>query len=50
MSFGVMVTKRDLVVAGFAPQVSLRATRTRSNAAFHDTTKTDLDIRLVKEF
>ncbi len=50
LSFGVTVTKRDLVVAGFAPQVSLRATRTRSNAAFHDTTKTDLDIRLVKEF
>jgi hypothetical protein len=49
-SIGVTMTKRDLTLAGFAPQLSLRHTRTLSNAAFHDTTRTEADLRFVQEF
>ena len=49
-SVGVTVIKRDFTLAGFAPQVSLRHTRTRSNAAFNDTTRTEADLRFVQEF
>ncbi|MBP0482737.1 surface lipoprotein assembly modifier [Sagittula salina] len=50
LQLGLTLTKRDLVVMGFAPQVSLTSKRNRSNAAFHDTTKHALDIRFTRDF
>ncbi|WP_407493091.1 surface lipoprotein assembly modifier [Pseudooceanicola sp. MF1-13] len=47
---GLTVTKRDLVVAGFAPQVSVSYQRNQSNAAFNDTSRGLVDVRLTREF
>ncbi|MGR3501521.1 surface lipoprotein assembly modifier [Pseudaestuariivita sp.] len=44
------LTKRDLVVAGFAPQMTLRTQRNKSNAAFNDTSSSSVDLRLTRDF
>ena len=50
LELSATLTKRDFEIGGFAPQVTLRRTRTQSNAAFADITKNDVEIRLVREF
>jgi len=47
---GLTVTKRDFVVAGFAPQMSVSYQRNKSNAAFNDTSRALIDFRLTREF
>ncbi|WP_116084663.1 surface lipoprotein assembly modifier [Tropicimonas sp. IMCC34011] len=44
------LTKRDVVIAGFAPQITLTHSRNRSNAAFDDTRATTAEVRLTRDF
>lgn len=46
----LVLTKRDLSFGGLAPQLRYQFERNRSNAAFHDTTRHDLELRLTREF
>ncbi|MAS06658.1 MAG: hypothetical protein CL534_18500 [Ahrensia sp.] len=45
-----VVTKRDFSFAGFAPQLFYRFERNVSNAAFEDTARHEIDLRLTRDF
>jgi outer membrane protein len=49
-SAGLTLTKRDLNLFGFAPQVSYNYTRNFSNLEIYDTENHAVDLRLTKEF
>lgn len=46
----IVLTKRDLNFAGFAPQLAYTFERNVSNAAFYDTTRHDVELRWTKDF
>ncbi|EKF40890.1 hypothetical protein NA8A_18402 [Nitratireductor indicus C115] len=46
----IIATKRDLHIAGFAPQLQYRFERVSSNAAFEDYTRHEVELRLTKDF
>lgn len=45
-----VLTKRDISIAGFAPQLFYRYERNVSNAAFEDTSRHEIDLRLTRDF
>jgi len=45
-----VLTKRDFSFAGFAPQLFYRYERNLSNAAFEDTSRHEIDLRLTRDF
>lgn len=46
----LVLTKRDLNFAGFAPQLAYTFERTVSNAAFYDTRRHEVELRWTKDF
>lgn len=46
----IVITKRDLSIVGFAPQLAYTFERNFSNVAFYDTTRHDVELRWTKDF